>query len=365
MIRKFFACFLKTKVSHSNILIYRLGSLGDSIMALPVFHAIRKKFPTAHITLLTNKPVSIKAAPSTLVLGNVGLYNDAILYPIGLRNPYALLKLILELRRRQVHRVVNLNPSRSRLSTFRDKLLFILAGARIFHGFERDSKFLPPLTSKSYHEEEWEASRLARRVKSIAPINLDDDFYWDLHLTDREKREANHFLEPIQNKHHLMALSIGTKVSAKHWGHDNWIKLCSRLSLKLDGWSIVFLGSADEHSESESCMNAWAKDSINLCGVSSPRVSAAILEQCRFFVGHDSGPMHLASCVGIPCVAIFAARSKPRQWFPRGNKNRILYHHTDCAGCGLDVCIDQNKKCLTNISIQTVENAICEIININ
>jgi ADP-heptose:LPS heptosyltransferase len=75
-------------------------------------------------------------------------------------------------------------------------------------------------------------------------------------------------------------------------------------------------------------------------------VSAAILEQCRFFVGHDSGPMHLASCVGIPCVAIFAARSKPRQWFPRGNKNRILYHHTDCAGCGLDVCIDQKKKCI-------------------
>jgi ADP-heptose:LPS heptosyltransferase len=364
MISKFFACFFKTNVSHSNILIYRLGSLGDSIMALPVFHAIRKKFPSAHITLLTNKPVSLKAAPSTLVLGNIGLYNDAILYPIGLRNPYALFKIILELRRRQLHRVINLNPFRSKLSTFRDKLLFFLAGARIFNGFESDTNLLPPSTS-NYHEEEWEASRLARRLESIAPINLDDDSYWDLHLSDREKKEANHLLVPIQNKDHLMALSIGTKVSAKHWGHDNWIKLCSRLALKLDGWSIVFLGSADEHSESAACMNAWAKDSINLCGVSSPRVSAAILEQCRFFVGHDSGPMHLASCVGIPCVAIFAARSKPRQWFPRGNKNRILYHHTDCAGCGLDICIDQKKKCLTNISIQSVENEICELLNIN
>ena len=49
----------------------------------------------------------------------------------------------------------------------------------------------------------------------------------------------------------------------------------------------------------------------------------------RLFIG----PMHLAAAVGTPCVAIFAARNIPRQWFPYGAHHRILYHRVECAGC--------------------------------
>jgi lipopolysaccharide heptosyltransferase III len=88
---------------------------------------------------------------------------------------------------------------------------------------------------------------------------------------------------------------------------------------------------------------------VNLCGKLSPRESAAVLARAKLFLGHDSGPMHLAAAVGIPCVAVFSARNRPRMWFPWGSQHEVIYHRTDCWGCDLDTCIEQKKKCLTSI----------------
>jgi len=46
-----------------RVLIYRLGSLGDTVAALPCFHLIERAFPDAERLVLTNVPVSTKAAP--------------------------------------------------------------------------------------------------------------------------------------------------------------------------------------------------------------------------------------------------------------------------------------------------------------
>jgi hypothetical protein len=65
--------------------------------------------------------------------------------------------------------------------------------------------------------------------------------------------------------------------------------------------------------------------------------------------------MHLAACVGVPCVAVFSARNLPRQWYPRGGgSNTIIQRRPDCAVCGLEVCIEQGKRCLNDIGVGEV-----------
>ena len=93
---------------------------------------------------------------------------------------------------------------------------------------------------------------------------------------------------------------------------------------------------------------------MNLCGALTPRESAAAIARARLFVGHDSGPMHLAAAVGTPVVAIFAARNIPRQWFPYGKQHQVVYHRVECWGCGLETCIEQQKKCLMSIRVDEV-----------
>ena len=56
-----------------RIVVYRLGSLGDTVVALPCLHRVAQAFPDAERIVLTNFPVSSKAAPLEAILGGSGL----------------------------------------------------------------------------------------------------------------------------------------------------------------------------------------------------------------------------------------------------------------------------------------------------
>jgi len=341
-----------------SILVYRLGSLGDTIMALPAFHAVRRAFPKARITLLTNKPVSLKAAAAEEVLGKGYFFDHVLDYPVGTRNPLVLAGLICRLRRLRVRTAVNLTAFRSDAITARDRHFFRLAGLRRFVGFDLQPKDKKATPDPSTGAVEWEAERIARRVAALEAVDLEDVANWDLRLTPGEVAAGEALLQPLPGDRPVMAFSTGTKVQAKHWGSENWAELSRRLAGHLPQWGAVFLGSSSESDEAARCAAAWGGRVVNLCGNSTPRESAAVLKRCALFLGHDSGPMHLAACMGVPCVAVFSARNLPRQWFPRGgNQNRILQRRPDCAGCGLEVCVEHGKRCLADISVEEVLGA--------
>jgi heptosyltransferase-3 len=352
-----------------RILIYRLGSLGDTVIALPVFNMIRMQFPNADITLLTNKPVVDKAAPLQSVLGDGFFFNRVINYPVGTRQPSVLLKLILQIRGLHIDTVIYLagvrifnSPFKTKLVTYRDKMFFKAAGAKSIIGFPAVKEDFELSVDPKTGDREWEAKRLARRFEVLGPIPLDDNSYWDLHLTDAEEANATNALKSLDPLKPIVAVSAGTKNQANDWEEDNWLQLIGYLSLMLAGWQLVLIGGGDEKERADKCVALWNGNAVNLCGQTSPRVSGAVLKKARFFIGHDSGPMHLAAGLGVTCVAIFSAKNIPRQWFPRGEKNKVIYHKTDCAGCALDVCIVQKKKCILSITVNEVVAAVTEVL---
>lgn len=85
--------------------------------------------------------------------------------------------------------------------------------------------------------------------------------------------------------------------------------------------------------------------------------SAAVLKRSRGYLGNDTGTMHLAAMVGVPCVALFSARDYPGQWEPYGHGHAVLRHETDCAGCMLEVCHERGNECLRLISEEEVFEA--------
>ena len=345
-----------------HVLIYRLGSLGDTVIALPCFHKIRESFPGADITLLTNKPVLSKAAAIEAVLGNKYFFNRVLNYPVGTRNFKLLITLVLQIRSNKIDTVINLTASRSKFTAFRDKCFFLLAGVKHSIGFPDEKEDYEIVIDENTGMHEWEAKRLSRRIKVLGEINLELEQYWNLHLDQEEVLSAENALESFEPGSRLLAISTGTKCQSNDWGSDNWMNLLKKLSFLLPRWKLVVLGASDEETAAQACLSAWKNGGISLCGKTLPRVSAAVLKRVNLFIGHDSGPMHLAACVGTPCVGIFSARNFPGQWFPRGQNNSILYHHVDCAGCGLEICIEQKKKCILSISAEEVKLAVQEII---
>ena len=308
-----------------RILIYRLGSLGDTILALPCFRLVREAYPDASITVLTNAPVSGKAAPLEAILGSSGLIDDVIHYPVGLRDPRQLLALGQRLRAAKFDLLISLAAARGFKASLRDLLFFRACGIPKTMGIPFQHRDLVCERRPDGILFESEALRLLRRVSPLGHADLENRKWSDLVLTASEKSEARQLLAAASIDGRFIVASLGTKSLLKDWGTSAWAEFLRELSRLHPELSLVLLGSPDEFERSAELLKNWTGPTGNFCGVTSPRVSAAILERAAMYVGHDSGPMHLAAAAGTRCVAIFSAHAPPGQWFPLGSGHVILY----------------------------------------
>lgn len=344
-----------------RILIYRLGSLGDTVVALPCFHQIARAYPDAQRVLLTNVPVHAKAPAAFAVLEHSGLVDGFLRYPIAIRGLKELLALRRELRKFRPDVLVYLTPRRRLRDVLRDAIFFRFCGINKIVGLPLSRAARTNLLDLQTDGCEPEAARLARLMRPLGHIDLNDRGYWELRLTPQEREKAAEALQPVAGRP-LIACSIGTKMQAKDWGAENWRDVLDRLAVELPDHGLVLIGAPEEAALSESAAMGWAARCVQLCGRLTPRESAAVLEDAQLFLGVDSGPMHLAATMNVPCVIVFAARTRPRIWFPWGDRHEILYHQTDCWNCDLETCTVQKKKCLTAISPAAVLAAARRIL---
>ncbi len=350
-----------------KVMIYRLGSLGDMLVAVPALHLVERAFPGAEKRMLTNIPVHSKAPAAAAVLGGSGLIDSYQNYPVGLRSLKSLWKLRREIRRWRPDVLVYLTAARGLKVARRDALFFRLCGIRRLVGVPSTAELQANLWVKDLKALEPEAQRLVRCIRELGELRMEDPQSWDIRLTEDEHAAAASRLMPLDGRPVIM-VSIGTKVQAKDWGAENWKALLGRMAMAYPGHGLALLGAPEERSVSEEAGAMWSAASelagpvVNLCGELTPRQSAAALSRAKVFLGHDSGPMHLAASVQTPCVAIFAARNKPEVWFPYGKRNEVIYHKTDCWGCELETCIAQKKKCLTSISVDEVMERFARVL---
>src|ERR1041384_130496 len=94
------------KFEPKRILVFRIGHLGDTLVALPAFWALRKRFPEAHITLLSNVSAKNAGYPTAQgVLPAEGIFDEIITYPNEtgkFRSLLALVKLSFAIRRKKI-----------------------------------------------------------------------------------------------------------------------------------------------------------------------------------------------------------------------------------------------------------------------
>src|ERR1700692_4764763 len=79
-----------------TIIIFRIGSIGDTVVALPCFHRIARSFPNARRILVTDVAASQKATSVESIVGRSGLVDGVIYFP----SPPRKVRDFLDLRNR-------------------------------------------------------------------------------------------------------------------------------------------------------------------------------------------------------------------------------------------------------------------------
>lgn len=355
-----------------KIVVYLIGTLGDTIIAIPALKALRRHFgKDAQIYILHDVQPNFRITPAHL-LGNSTLVDGFIAYPfdtLALRRIRSLLCLWQKVCSAGFDAVVYLAPSGRRASAVkRDRLFFTLCMIPKKIGFHIfDPAFLyPPGALRGSDTVTHEAILRLERLRldgidvsyeknlsggAILEISSSDSEYVREWLTQRRMYPARH----------LVALSPGSAMSVKEWPIERFIEIGHRL-IAQNMFELVVVGGMEERKIGQRLIREWGKG-INAAGCFSVRQAAALFSCCVMNVGVDSGATHLAAAVGVPCVAIYSQRDYPGRWYPLGNNHIIVTHPVVCRGCFSKVCPLKTHLCMQEISVDDVWQAITNLIN--
>jgi lipopolysaccharide heptosyltransferase II len=296
--------------------------IGNAVMFEPLLHALRERFPGAHLAVTVDA-----RAPSLAVFRWPGLVDEVIVVRGSSRLARAIAGLRLA-RRRWDLCLIRFNGATRELVV---AAIFGRIRYRVGHvssgrfSSELDWLFNLPVTMDDYDHEVDRHLALVERLGQVpsrrAPFLAVPD--GDRVAAERVTKDLGLALDRP-----LVAVQPGTSSHQrwKRWPTEHWRALAGGLADA--GFAVIALGSADERGLlNEICHETGA---INAAGVCSLRVTAAVLERCELLVCTDSALMHIAGAVGTPIICIFGPTDRTRTR-PYGTGHTMLVP-VDCRG---------------------------------
>ena len=319
-----------------NVLIFRIGSIGDTIASLPCFHEIRRQHPNSKVTLLTNLPNDTRglAISSSEVLNNSNLVDATINYRIKVISIELFKTLRIEVKRNNISLAYYLMPFRSKLALYRDYAFLKLIGIKRIYGislFSNHTNLAQRLGINAHQNSvnpnfEPEYQRLYRLTfPNLSPSTLTlSDF--NLNLQNFEIQAFDAKFSNISMNKKSIAISIASKSNSdiKDWGKKNWKKLIREMSVIYPEFTLIAIGADSDKDIHEEILKCWSGNRVNFCGILSVRESAIVLSRCKVMICNDSGPMHLGAIVGLPVISLFSNENKPGIWYPWGNEKNVI-----------------------------------------
>ena len=148
----------------------------------------------------------------------------------------------------------------------------------------------------------------------------------------------------------------------KCWPVERNAELLNRLGI--DGHRIVLTASPDESEAAfvGEILQRTQAPVVNLAGQLSIKELGALCARASAFVGVDSMPMHLASAMGVPVVALFGP-SGDVEWGPWRGRFRVVTSAHACRPCGHDGCGGGKvSECLSLLPTSAVHEAVRELL---
>ncbi len=316
--------------------------LGDVILTTPLLHVLAERHGPVDVVTTPAAAPLLETHPA---VASVIRY-DKRGADAGWRG---LWRLGTELRRRRYARAYL--PHRS----WRSAALALLAGVRERTGFA-DSPAAITYTSRvpragGGHEAERLLALAGERESGPPPVSLG--------LTAEDDAAAEAWLRERGIAPGFVALAPGSIWGTKRWPYY------PELAAALDG-PVVIVGSREDAPLAGAVEAAAPGRTHSSAGALGLRESAALLRRAAVLVTNDSAPLHLATAVGTPIVALFGPTVPEFGFGPRGPKDLALGHPgltcRPCSAHGPQVCPLKHHRCMQELTVETVLAAVTAVI---
>jgi heptosyltransferase-2 len=224
----------------------------------------------------------------------------------------------------------------------RSALIAKLTGARERIGFA-DAPFLARLLyteTHPRHKEQHESVRLLSLLGSQKKER--EGAEWRMALTTDDTANADAWMRTNGVTDGFVAVAPGYI-----WGTKRW-PFYPELAKLLAPRQVVVIGGKDDAALAEAILAA-APNAKNSAGQLSLRESAALIKRAAALVTNDSSPLHLATAVGTPILAIFGSTVPAFGYGPIRPGDRVAEIPLDCRPCsshGPQVCPLGHHNCM-------------------
>lgn len=362
----------------ATVLVFRTGRLGDFLNAVPALAVLRSRLPQARIVLTTtvsSMPAMQSITRSYADLDSLpwlefvtpSLVDRALSFTLNGRGKglASMRRTIAEERPNVIFVLPYMGETLG--GKLRKLAFFRLAGFKGpifgFDGLASRGSF-----QRSQHQlriYEHEVFGPVRAVSECAAIGAvaESEIIQKLSIPDDAMSWSRKVMEGCGLKDHiLVAVSPGATFIHKVWPTDRYVQLCRELLARYDCRFMV-VGIDADRQLGETLSGALGSRCMDMTGKTSVTQLAALLQLCRLFVGNDSGPAHMASAVGCPCVTVTSALDFPGIWEPWNSRGRVARVRIDCEFCLSPVsCPRQTNACITAVDTREVLRMCCQVL---
>ena len=327
-------------------------------MCEPALRGLRRLFPQASISLLV-KPSVAGLFESHPAVDRIFLYDDKGRHA-GLAGKW---RLAGDLRQQDFDLAVLFQ------NAFEAALLTALAGIPRRYGYATDGRSLLLSEPVATHDRRTPLHQIEYYWHMLKPLGLTGrPGQPELFVSPDEERSMAERLNHtgVTTADVVIGINPGsTYGGAKRWLPDRFAdsteRVCHTLSDAGRRPAVVVIGAKGEEPLGHEIASHLTAPSMVLSGATTIRELMAVIKRCALLITNDTGPMHIASALGVPVVGIFG----PTDWrttSPAGAEHALLRHPVDCAPCMLRECpIDH--RCMTGVTVDQVYQAALSILS--
>jgi heptosyltransferase I len=339
-----------------RVAVVKPSALGDIAHAVPVLSALRELFPAAHISWVVNRGyVPLLAGHPHL---NAVVPFDRSSFS---RGPLAAANYSLafanQLRRRRFDLVIDLQ------GLLRTGLMTAATGAPVRVGFanarEGSRHFYTHRIEVPDADRVHAIDRYWRVIEALGGGHLRKRFV--LPVDEAELKAVDDELAPFPRP--WVAVAPGARWLTKRWPVGAFADIGNRVHAETGG-TLLLVGASDDTGLSADLSSRLVGPVVDYTGKTGIAKMVAVLKRADAMLSNDTGPLHVAAALGVPCVAPYLC-TRPVLHGPypaHGQRVCGVATNVPCAGSYLRQC-PHGLVCMGELTPDRVWPAVAEVLH--